>query len=257
MQPLHTEQNGSIKIEIYRTVDEVAEAAANIYNSVLNSNPESVLGFATGSTPIPIYSKLTESCKKGTISFSRVTSFNLDEYWRLPGDNKESYRYFMDKYLFNGIDIKPYNTNVLNGMAKYHKFECLAFEDKITSVGGIDMWLLGIGRNGHIAFNEPGSSVDSRTRLVSLSPTTVQAMKDANFGNGTMNFPNLALTVGVGTIMEARKIVLVATGNSKAEAIEKALNGDVCQSMPASYLKGHHDVTFLLDVDAAKNYHPF
>jgi len=243
---------GSVNVIVCETPQEVAKVAFTHFNSVLQAKPNCVIGFATGSSPLQTYNELIEAYKRNEITFANTTAFNLDEYFGLDGDHKQSYRYFMDNNLFKHIDIRPYRTNVLNGKALFYQQECRAFEEKINSVGGIDMWLLGIGRNGHIAFNEPGSSVDSRTRLTHLAPETMADIIKTNvFGEDHENIPKLALTVGVGTILEARKLVLIATGKGKAEAIQKSLEGPVSPQTPGSFLRAHRDITFILDEEAA------
>jgi glucosamine-6-phosphate deaminase len=218
---------------------------------VVLARSDAVIGLATGSTPERTYAELARLHKDEGLNFSKVTTFNLDEYWGLDGDHDQSYRYFMNDRLFNRIDIRPWNANVLNGKAAYPQLECAAFEDKILSVGGIDLWLLGIGGNGHIAFNEPGSSVDSRTRLVNLSPETIAANSDGRFFSDASEVPRCALTAGIGTIREARKIVLLATGSGKAAAVAAAVDGPFAAECPASLLQDHPDCTYIIDGEAA------
>jgi glucosamine-6-phosphate deaminase len=218
---------------------------------VVLARSDAVIGLATGSTPERTYAELARLHKDEGLNFTKVTTFNLDEYWGLDGDHDQSYRYFMNDRLFNRIDIRPWNANVLNGKAAYPQLECAAFEDKILSVGGIDLWLLGIGGNGHIAFNEPGSSVDSRTRLVNLSPETIAANSDGRFFSDASEVPRCALTAGIGTIREARKIVLLATGSGKAAAVAAAVDGPFAAECPASLLQDHPDCTYIIDGEAA------
>jgi len=172
---------GNIKLVVCDDGAAVAPKAATIFADLIRSNPAAVIGLATGSTPEQTYADLARIHQSENLSFAQVTSFNLDEYWGLDGDHEQSYRYFMNDRLFNHIDIRPWNTHVLNGKAVNSQLECRAFEDKILSVGGVDLWILGIGGNGHIAFNEPGSSVDSPTRLVHLTQETIDANSDGRF----------------------------------------------------------------------------
>jgi len=230
---------------------EVAVHAAGEFARIVRDKPNCVLGFATGNSPILTYQELIRLHKQENLSFSKVTSFNLDEYWNLDGDHDQSYRYFMEKNLFSQIDIRQFNTHVPNGKCVLPKFECSAYEDKIVSVGGIDLLLLGIGVNGHLAFNEPGSSLESRTRQVVLSETTIASNSDGRFFTNPDDVPRSAITVGIATIRDAKKIILIATGASKADAISKAIQGPMVELLPASLLQSHHDVTFILDKAAA------
>ena len=239
------------KVIICKTADDVAKKAAAIFAKQLKAKPDSVFGFATGSTPEKTYAELARLHKEEGLDFSKVRTFNLDEYWGLDGDHNQSYRYFMNDRLFKHINIKPWNTFVLDGTAVNPMLECKAFETKILAVGGVDIWLLGIGNNGHIAFNEPGSSVDSRTRLVSLTQSTIDANSDGRFFKNPADVPRCALSAGIGTIREARKIVLLATGSKKADAVAAALEGPFSPDCPASLLQDHKDCTFILDSEAA------
>lgn len=242
---------GNIKIVVCKDADEVARKCAGLFVEQVRNKPNSVLGFATGSTPEKSYAQIAQLAKAEKVSFAKVTSFNLDEYWGLDGDHDQSYRYFMNEQLFKHIDIRPWNTNVLNGKARFPEIECRAYEEKIVSVGGVDLWVLGIGNNGHIAFNEPGSPVDSRTRLVSLTQSTIDANSDGRFFKVAAEVPRCALSTGIGTIRDARKLVLLATGAKKADAIAKAVDGAFTPDVPASLLQDHPDCTFILDQEAA------
>jgi glucosamine-6-phosphate deaminase len=242
---------GNINLQICETSDEVAVEAAKLFADIIRAKPDAVIGLATGSTPEQTYEELARIHKSDGLSFSGVSTFNLDEYWGLNGDHDQSYRYFMNTKLFNKIDIRPWNTNVLNGAASNPSLECQAFETKILASGGVDVWLLGIGGNGHIAFNEPGSPVDSRTRLVSLSEETIEANSDGRFFSDPAEVPRCALSAGIGTIREARKLVLLATGEKKADAIAAAVEGSFSPDCPSSLLQDHPDCTFILDQGAA------
>jgi glucosamine-6-phosphate deaminase len=242
---------GSIRLRVCETSAAVAAEASEIIANLVRTRPDAVIGLATGSTPERTYARLAELHRNEGLGFARVTSFNLDEYWGLDGDHDQSYRYFMNDRLFQKIDIRPWNTHLLNGTAANPEFECRAFETKILAAGGIDLWLLGIGTNGHIAFNEPGSPVDSRTRLVNLAPNTISANSDGRFFKDAASVPRFALSAGIGTIREARSILLLATGSQKAGAIAQVLEGPPSPDCPASLLQSHPDCTFIVDRDAA------
>ena len=227
-----------MKLIIVKSIKEIALEVLDILYKQKKRNL--VLGLATGNTMIPFYQELVRYFKNGKISFTDVRTFNLDEYL-LSGDNKKSLRFFMDKNLFNKIDIKKENIHFLNGLADDIELECKNYEKEIKKAGGIDLQILGIGRNGHIGFNEPGSSFNSKTRKIKLSEMT---LKDNKVGK-------YALTVGIATIMRAKKIILLANGKHKADAIAKSVRGKIYEKVPASILKKHKDVTFIIDKEAA------
>ena len=237
-----------IQVKICDTPDDVARAAASEIAALIRQRPDAVLGLATGSTPVRAYAELVRMNREG-LSFSRLTTFNLDEYWGLDGTHPQSYRYFMNHTFFAGTDIQLWNTHVPNGMAVDAYLECEAFETKIRACGGVDLWLLGIGRNGHIAFNEPGSGSDSRTRLVDLTESTIAA--NSRFFERIEDVPKQALTAGIATICEAKRILLLATGKDKARAIARAVQDAQHPACPASFLQTHSDCTFILDREAA------
>lgn len=238
-----------IKVSIAKDYDEMSKRAAGIIADVIRDKPNLVLGLATGGTPIGCYQELIRMHRKEGLDFSRVTTFNLDEYIGLPPTHPQSYRYYMNENLFNHVNIKIGNTHVLNGLADDPQKTCQEFEEAIEASGGIDLQLLGIGANGHIAFNEPGSPLDSRTRVVSLSEQTIK--DNARFFKSVDEVPRRALSVGVGTIMEARKILLLASGAEKAEAVAKSVEGPITTDVPASILQRHPDCTYILDEAAA------
>jgi glucosamine-6-phosphate deaminase len=242
---------GNLKIRKCKTAEEVALVAATIVAAAIKKNPRLVLGLATGSTPEGAYAELGRKCKAGEITMGKVTTFNLDEYWGLDGDHDQSYRTFMNEKLFKHVDIRMWNTNVLNGSARNPMLECAAYEQRILALGGVDLWLIGIGGNGHVAFNEPGSAVDSRTRLVSLTQSTIDANSDGRFFSDPAEVPRCALSAGIGTIREARSIILLATGAKKAPAVAAAVNGPFSPDCPASLLQDHPDCTFIVDEAAA------
>ena len=241
----------SINLDIQLNSAGAANRADQLIVDSVKSFPDLVLGLATGSTPEETYGEIVRQYEGGKVSFAKVQTFNLDEYWGLDGDHEQSYRYFMQTRLFDHIDVRPWNTHVLNGRAANAAVECEAYEKKIQACGGVDLWLLGIGQNGHIAFNEPGSTVDSRTRMVCLTPSTIAANSDGRFFSDPKDVPRCALTAGIATIREARHLILLATGEKKADAVAAAVEGDFTEACPASLLQDHQHVTFVLDKAAA------
>lgn len=229
----------------------LAKDVASLIRSRAAEGKNVVLGLATGATPLPFYAELIRLHKEEGLSFANVISFNLDEYSGLPREHKESYWYFMHQNLFNHIDIKAENINLPSGIVSQEEIpaHCAAYEQKIKDCGGIDLQILGIGRTGHIGFNEPGSDDQTITRQVHLDALTI---RDAgpSFG-GADNVPKTAITMGVATIMGARKVALMAWGEKKAEIVAKAVNGPVTSDVAASYLQNHKDATFYVDKAAA------
>lgn len=210
-----------------------------------------VLGLATGNTPKMVYQELIRLHQNEGLSFHNVISFNLDEYYPIVPEDKQSYTYFMRQYLFSHIDIKPNNIHIPHTDFSPERIEdyCKDYEDKIASFGGLDLQLLGIGRNGHIGFNEPGSGFDSTTRLVNLHQLT---RKDAEVNFGTIDrVPHQAISIGIHTIIQAKRILLLALGEAKSEIISKALNGEISIEVPASLLQTIPHIEYILDRDAA------
>lgn len=238
-----------MEVRIFNNADEIAVACADIFTELLVSKPESVLGLATGASPVKTYNELIKRCKNGEISFSKVKTFNLDEYCDLPRDDKNSYYTFMHENLFNSVDIKEENVNILDGNAADAEKEAKEFDEKIDNAGGIDIQLLGIGTNGHIGFNEPSDSFSDGTFKVKLTDSTIKS-NSIYFDDDSM--PRYALTMGINSIMKAKKIVLIATGESKADAIKATIDGEVTPQVPASVLKNHPDAILLIDKAAAK-----
>ncbi len=222
--------------------------AANILSAQLIIKPDSVLGLATGSTPVGIYAQLIEWFKKGDLSFQEATSVNLDEYQGLAPDHPQSYRYFMQTHLFDHVDIRPEATHVPLGQAEDPKAECARYNKIIRSLGGVDLQLLGVGHNGHIAFNEPGEAFELETHLVPLAETTVEANK--RFFERKEDVPTHAYSMGVKSIMSAKKILLMVSGAEKADIIAKAFSGPVTPEIPASVLQLHPNVVIVGDHDA-------
>jgi len=238
-----------MRVIVVKTPEEMGREAAAIVAEGIRSKPHYVLGLATGSTPIPLYQELIRLHKEEGLDFSSVITFNLDEYVGLPPTHDQSYRYFMDAQLFNHVNIPKSNTHIPDGMTDDIEAHCLAYEAMIEDVGGIDCQILGIGSNGHIGFNEPGSSLASRTRVVELTEKTIQ--DNSRFFSSIDEVPRRAITMGIGTILDAQKLVLLATGAKKAEAVAAALEGPVTAKVPASALQLHPDATFILTEDAA------
>ncbi len=233
-------------VNILKDGDAVATAGADLLQRVLRQKPNAVFGLATGRTPLAMYRRLVASCRDEGLSFRKVTTFNLDEYIGLSAEDPQSYRAYMKRELFDQIDIDPGNTFLPECGAKTDPLDVgPAYEALIRSRGGIDLQVLGIGRNGHIGFNEPTSSLNSRTRIKTLTRETIAANKDPSAQ------PQLAVTMGIATIMDARQIVLLATGEEKAEAVKRAIEGPVSAMCPASILQMHETVSVLLDEAAA------
>ena len=234
-------------IHIFNNAEEIGKAVANLIVEQVNEKPDSVLGFATGASPVPTYKSLIKAYNKGKVSFKNITTFNLDEYCDLPKDDKNSYYTFMHENLFNHIDVKEENVNFLNGNAEDTDAECMRYDDLLTE-NKIDIQLLGVGRNGHIGFNEPSNKFTKGSFKVRLSQSTIDA-NSVYFDENPM--PNYALTMGTVSIMKSKQIILIATGRSKSDAIDGLVNGDITPSCPASVLQLHPNVHIFLDKAAA------
>ena len=232
---------------IYREKDygSMSRRAAQVIAAELIRNPSCVLGLATGSTPVGAYKCLADWCKQGLISFKGVLSVNLDEYKGLSPEHDQSYRYFMQQNLFNHVDIRPENTRVPNGLAADPQEECAQYDAYIRSLGYADLQLLGLGRNGHIGFNEPGGSFIKETHVVDLTQSTIDA--NARFFASADDVPRQALTMGVGCIMAARRVLVVASGADKADAVYNVVRGPISPSCPGSILQLHKDVVLVAD----------
>ena len=229
-----------IKVKSY---EQMSRQAANIISAQVIIKPDSVLGLATGSTPIGAYDQLGKWYKKGDLDFSKVTTVNLDEYVGMSGDNPQSYRYFMEKNFFEKINIKKENTFVPNGTAKDLVAECTNYDARIKNLGGIDLQLLGIGNDGHIGFNEPSDCFEKSTHVVTLHESTIAA--NSRFFDSIDDVPKKALTMGMVSIMQAKKILLIANGKQKEEILNKALYGPITPQIPASILQLHPDITII------------
>ena len=234
-----------MKIYVTEDYQSMSRKAANILSAQVILNPTCVLGLATGSSPVGMYKQLIEWYKRGDVDFSEVRTVNLDEYVGLAPDHDQSYRYFMQSNFFDHINIKPENTNLPNGQAADLAAECKRYNQVIHSQGGIDMQLLGMGHNGHIGFNEPGDTFDLETHVVDLTERTIEA--NARFFATPNEVPRQALTMGIKTIMQARRILVVVSGQDKADAVKAALTGPVTPKVPASILQLHPNVMLVAD----------
>lgn len=239
-----------MNICIYDSEEQISRASAALIAAEVLSKPDCVLGLATGSTALTPYRSLIKMYGEKAVSFSSVTTFNLDEYCNLDIRDRNSYHSFMHDNLFQHIDIKEENTHFLDGNASDIGRECRDYEEKIKKAGGIDIQLLGIGSNGHIAFNEPDSHFPAISHQVALKESTIK--DNARFFNTIEEVPTHALTMGIGSIMKARKILIIATGENKAEAVRAMVNGEVTPQCPASILRFHSHVTVMCDTAAAK-----
>lgn len=234
-------------LHIFDNAEQIGAAVANMIVEQVNEKPNSVLGFATGASPIPTYNHLVKAYNNDKVSFKDITTFNLDEYCDLPQSDKNSYYTFMHENLFNHIDVKEENVNFLNGNAEDADAECQRYDDLLTEKK-IDIQLLGVGRNGHIGFNEPANQFTKGTFKVRLTQSTIDA-NSVYFDEDTM--PHYALTMGTVSIMKSKQIIMIATGRSKQDAIYGMVNGDISPSCPASVLQLHPNVHVFLDKAAA------
>ena len=237
-----------MKIHTTHDARAMGRKAATFLAAQIIHKPNAVLGLATGSTPLGLYAQLADWCRAGELDFSRIRTVNLDEYQNLGATNPNSYRYYMDVNLFSQVNIRSENTHLPDGLAPDPTAECARYEALIESLGGIDLQLLGIGHDGHIGFNEPAAAFENNTHLTSLAPETIEANK--RFFASADEVPRRAYTMGIGTIMRARRIVMVVSGAEKAEIVRKAFRGPVTPAIPASILQLHPDVTLVGDTAA-------
>ena len=234
-----------MKLIVCKNYEEASAVAADIFAETLREKPEAILGLATGSTPEGMYARLSEMHEKEGLDFSKAKSYNLDEYYPISPDNRQSYRYFMEKHLFSKVNFKAGATHVLDGTASDAEAECRRYEAEIDEAGGIDLQILGIGENGHIAFNEPGDYLHAETHKTGLTESTIKA--NARFFSVGELMPNAALTVGMGVIMRAKKVLLIATGAKKKAAIKELLSGRISTACPASVLQMHPNAVIICD----------
>lgn len=234
-----------MQIIVTKDYAEMSNVAAQIIETVIREKPGCVLGLATGSTPEGLYAELVKQHQEAGLDFSRVATYNLDEYRGLSHDHPQSYHYFMDKHLFSHVNILPENTHVPDGANPDADAACAEYEDAIELAGGIDMQLLGLGHNGHIGFNEPADCFAAMTNCVDLTESTIQA--NSRLFDSIDEVPRQAYTMGIGTIMHARSILMVVSGEDKAEIVRKVAFGPVTPQVPASILQFHPDVTLVVD----------
>ena len=241
-------------MKIYRakTYEDMSRKAANIISAQIIMKPDAVLGLATGSSPIGAYKQLIDWYNKGDLDFSEIRSVNLDEYKGLGPDDEQSYAYFMKENLFKHVNIKPENTYIPNGLEEDTEYECRRYNGIIAGLGGIDLQLLGIGGNGHIGFNEPGEAYDKETHCVALTENTIKA--NARFFDSMDQVPKFAYSTGIKNIMQARAILLIASGESKAEAVYNMICGPITPACPASILQLHNNVSVVADQAAMSVY---
>ena len=237
-----------MKFTVCKNYDEMSDKAARIVNSAIKSYPEITLGLATGSTPLGLYKRMIEAYNAGEISFKKVKSFNLDEYCGLTRDNSQSYYYFMRRNLFDHIDIDMNNVEVPNCEVSDYQAECERYDKKIEENGGIDIQILGIGNNGHIAFNEPEEALYAKTHHTPLTRSSIEANK--RFFNSIDEVPTSAITMGIESIMKARKIIILISGVKKHAALTKLLSGRITTGCPATILNCHPDCCVLADEEA-------
>ena len=239
-----------MKVIVCKTYEEASLESAKIVAEVMKNKPNAILGLATGSTPEGMYSELARMNKEGEIDFKDITTVNLDEYYPISPDNDQSYRYFMNKNLFDRVNIDKSRTHVPDGSAPDGEKEAERYENYVRSLGGADIQVLGIGRNGHIAFHEPDEELVPVTHVTSLTADTIDA--NARFFKSADEVPTHALTMGMGTILSAKKIIIIATGANKHEAVKQMLKGTCTTKCPASFLNLHKDVVLVCD-EAAYN----
>ncbi len=237
-----------MRLILCENYEEMSLQGAKIFASQIILKPDSILGLATGSTPVGLYQNLIKMNKSGDIDFKDVTTFNLDEYYPISPENSQSYRYFMNEQLFNHINIDINKTFVPFGMAENPVEECIAYDEKIKACGGVDLQLLGIGQNGHIGFNEPDENLVAGTHITGLTESTINA--NSRFFDDISEVPTKALTMGMTTILKAKKIVLLASGKSKAAVVKELLNDNINTNVPATLLKVHPDVILICDKEA-------
>ena len=246
---MRSKRVGGLTVEVYRDMRELINAAAELLFSQLRSKKESVIGLATGSTFLPFYAYVAANYRKEGISFRDAVTFNLDEYYPIANEDSNSYHSYMTANFFSKIDIQTANVHIPDGSAVNPDLEAMEYEGAILRAGGIDLQFLGIGRNGHIGFNEPGTSFESRTHVTSLTDSTLAANRPL-FSDSGSPMPVKAITMGIATILSAHRLVLLAFGKTKSDALYAALNGPVTKEVPASVLRKHGKATFMVDEDA-------
>lgn len=237
-----------MRVMVCDDYEEMSYLAARLVESQLVLKPNSTLGLATGSTPIGLYKNLIKLYEKNEIDFSQVTVFNLDEYYPISGDNEQSYKYFMNDQLFNHINIDKSKTHIPNGQTQDPEKECVEYDKQISACGGIDLQILGIGNNGHIGFNEPKDNLIAGTHIADLTKSTIEA--NSRFFDKPDDVPKKALTMGMSSILNAKKIILLANGKGKHSVVTELLNDKISTQIPATILKVHPDVVLICDKEA-------
>lgn len=237
-----------MKVYISKNYNDMSRKAANIISAQIIMKPNCTLGLATGSSPIGTYQQLVKWYEKGDLDFAEVSTINLDEYKGLDVSNPQSYHYFMNQHLFSKVNINPINIHIPNGKNLDAIAECTSYEKTLCSLGGVDLQLLGLGHNGHIGFNEPGAEFAKGTHCVALTESTIEANK--RFFSSIEEVPRYAYTMGIKTILQAKRILVIVSGRDKAEIVEKAFFGPVTPDVPASILQMHNNVTLVCDEDA-------
>lgn len=237
-----------MRVIVCDNYNEISEKAAQIIAGQIYLKPNCVLGLATGSTPVGMYTKLAEMYNAGKLDFSDVVTFNLDEYYPIKKSNSQSYDYFMNEQLFSKVNIQKHNVHIPNGETESPEEECGNYDAQINAIGGVDVQILGIGVNGHIGFNEPDSELISGTHITALTESTVKA--NSRFFESEADVPTKALTMGIATILKAKKIVLLASGKNKYDAVKALLSGNITTSVPATLLNVHNDVVVICDKEA-------
>lgn len=239
-----------MKLIIVENYETMSKKASQIVSNQIILKPNSIIGLATGSTPKGMYKQLIKMHQEQNLDFSNIITFNLDEYYMIEQSNKQSYNYFMHNNFFDLVNIDPQNINMLNGITGNIEQECKRYEEKILEYGGIDLQILGLGINGHIGFNEPDFKFEKATHLVALDKETIKA--NSRFFNSKEEVPTKALSMGIKTIMNSKKIILLANGKEKAKAVKQAVQGPIMPEMPVSILQLHSDVTIIVDKEAGK-----
>ncbi|WP_232696413.1 glucosamine-6-phosphate deaminase [Brevibacillus daliensis] len=240
-----------MEVKVFDDYHSLSRYAANLFLQQVRQKPESVLGLATGGTPEGFYRQLVQMSNEESISYKAIRTFNLDEYYPINHNHPQSYWTFMKNHLFSHVSINENNIFIPNGETSDVERECERYEQLLKEKGGIDLQILGIGENGHIGFNEPGASFASRTRVVELTPNTIQA--NSRFFTSAQDVPRHAITMGIASILESKKIIVLASGKKKAKVVSEAINGKVTEEVPASVLQHHPNVLFLVDQEAAVN----
>ena len=239
-----------MKILVCKDYEELSRKSAEIVVSQVNQKKDSVLGLATGGTPVGMYQELVKSYREGKVDFGKVITFNLDEYYGVDHENINSYHYYMNTNFFDHVNIDRKNINIPNGMSKDIEKECREYDEKIQSLGGIDLQILGVGLNGHIGFNEPAKELMSTTHITDLTKETINA--NARFFEDISQVPTKAITVGMATILRSKKIVVLINGKNKSKIFEKIIGKKITTQIPATLLQLHPDVTIVVDEQAAK-----